>query len=122
MSTRPALDLVGTVLSTSGLILMLYAIIEGPGQGWSDPIIVASFAAAAALLISFGLWENHSDHPLLDIRIFANPRFSAASIAVTLVFFAMFGALFFVSQYLQFVLGYTALSAACGSCRSRCRS
>ncbi len=107
----PALDLVGTVLSTSGLILLLYGIIEGPGQGWSDPTIVGSFVAAAVLLVSFGFWERRSDHPLLDIRIFANPRFSAASVAVTLVFFAMFGALFFVSQYLQFVLGYSALES-----------
>jgi AcrR family transcriptional regulator len=107
----PALDLVGTVLSTSGLILLLYGIIEGPGQGWSDPTIVGSFVAAAVLLVSFGFWERRSDHPLLDIRIFANPRFSAASVAVTLVFFAMFGALFFVSQYLQFVLGFSALES-----------
>jgi EmrB/QacA subfamily drug resistance transporter len=107
----PALDLVGTVLSTSGLILLLFGVIEGPGKGWSDPTIVASFTAAAVLLVSFVFWERHSDHPLLDVRIFANPRFSAASVAVTLVFFAMFGALFFVSQYLQFVLGYSALES-----------
>ena len=107
-----ALDLVGTVLSTTGLILLLYGIIEGPGRGWSDPAVAAAFTAAIVLLVAFGFWERRSDHPLLDVGIFANPRFSAASVAVTLVFFAMFGALFFVSQYLQFVLGYSALE--CG--------
>jgi EmrB/QacA subfamily drug resistance transporter len=107
----PALDLVGCVLSTLGLVTLLYGIIEGPGRGWTDPLIIGSFVAAIVLLVAFGLWERASDHPLLDIRIFANPRFSAASAAVTLVFFAMFGALFFVSQYLQFVLGYTALES-----------
>ena len=61
------------------------------------------------LLTAFVFWERHTDHPILDVRFFANPRFTAASIAVTLVFFAMFGSLFFVSQYLQFVLGYSAL-------------
>ena len=64
-------------------------------------------------------WERHTDHPILDIGFFANPRFTAASVAVTLVFFAMFGTLFFVSQYLQFVLGY---SAAASRVRLCCRS
>ena len=53
----------------------------------------------------------HVDHPILDVSFFANPRFTAASVAITLVFFAMFGSLFFVSQYLQFVLGYCALES-----------
>ena len=63
------------------------------------------------LLIAFIQWERHREFPLLDVRFFANPRFSAASIAITLVFFSMFGALFFLSQYLQFVLGYDALQS-----------
>ena len=62
------------------------------------------------------LWERHTDHPILDVSFFTNPRFTAASIAVTFVFFAMFGSLFFVSQYLQFVLGYSALEVR----RRRC--
>jgi EmrB/QacA subfamily drug resistance transporter len=106
------LDLLGTVLSTAGLIALLYGIIEGPGAGWGSPHIVASFVAGAVLLSGFVFWERSTDHPILDVRFFANARFSAASVAVTLVFFAMFGALFFVSQYLQFVLGYSALQ--CG--------
>ena len=57
------------------------------------------------------LWELHSDHPMLDVRFFQNPRFTAAQLAITLVFFAMFGSLFFLTQYLQFVLGYDALQA-----------
>ena len=62
-------------------------------------------------LTSFVFWERHTDHPILELGFFANPRFTAASIAVTFVFFAMFGSLFFVSQYMQFVLGYTALES-----------
>jgi EmrB/QacA subfamily drug resistance transporter len=110
-STKPGLDLLGTVLSTVGLVALLYGIIEGPNQGWSDPKVIVAFVAAAVLLTTFVLWERHTDHPILDVTFFKNPRFTAASIAVTLVFFAMFGALFFVSQYLQFVLGYTALES-----------
>ncbi len=107
----PPLDLLGTVLSTSGLVALLYGIIEGPSRGWSDPLIVGAFVAAFVLLTAFVLWERHTDHPILDVRFFENPRFTAASVAVTLVFFAMFGSLFFVSQYMQFVLGYTALES-----------
>jgi EmrB/QacA subfamily drug resistance transporter len=107
----PALDLIGTLLSTIGLISLLFGIIEGSTRGWGDPVIVGCFAAAAILLTVFVIWERRTDHPILDVRFFANPRFSAASIAVTLVFFAMFGTMFFVSQYLQFVLGYTALQS-----------
>jgi EmrB/QacA subfamily drug resistance transporter len=105
------LDLLGTVLSIVGLISLLYAIIEGPSRGWGDSVVVGSFVLAVVLLTVFVLWERHTDHPILDVSFFADPRFTAASISVTLVFFAMFGSLFFVSQYLQFVLGYSALQS-----------
>jgi EmrB/QacA subfamily drug resistance transporter len=107
----PNLDLVGTVLSVTMLFSLLYAIIEGPSRGWSDPVIVGTFLVGALLLTAFAMWELHTEHPMLDLSFFKNPRFSAASIAVTLVFFAMFGSLFFLSQYLQFVLGYNPLQA-----------
>ena len=84
---------------------------RGPDTGWTDPIVIGSFVVAVVLLTAFVLWERHTDHPILDVTFFANPRFTAASVAVTLVFFAMFGSLFFVSQYLQFVLGYSALKS-----------
>jgi EmrB/QacA subfamily drug resistance transporter len=107
----PALDILGTVLSTFGLITLLFGIIEGPARGWSEPLIIGCFVVAVVMLTGFVLWERHTDHPILDVRFFANPRFSAASIAITLVFFAMFGVMFFVSQYMQFVLGYSALQS-----------
>ena len=108
------LDFIGTALSVVGLVALLYGIIEGPSNGWTEPKVVASFVAAVVLLTSFVLWERRTDHPILDVSFFRNPRFTAASVAVTLVFFAMFGSLFFISQYLQFVLGYSALkSGAC---------
>jgi len=107
----PKLDLVGTALSVAMLVTLLYAIIEGPNRGWTDGVIVAAFVTGAVLLAAFIVWEARSDHPMLDVSFFKNPRFSAASAAVTLVFFSMFGALFFMSQYLQFVLGYDALQS-----------
>jgi EmrB/QacA subfamily drug resistance transporter len=107
--TSPRLDLVGTVLSAVGLFAALYGVIEGPSKGWTSPQILGAFGIGAVLLTGFALWELRSSHPMLDVRFFKNPRFTAASLAVTFVFFAMFGSLFFLSQYLQFVLGYDAL-------------
>ncbi len=105
------LDYLGTVLSMFGLIALLFAVIEGPTRGWTSPVIIGCIVAAVVLLGAFILWERHTDHPILDVTFFKNPRFSAASVAVTLVFFAMFGSMFFISQYLQFVLGYSALKS-----------
>ncbi len=107
----PRLDLVGTVLSVTMLFALLYAIIEGPTRGWTDRVIVGAFVLGAVLLALFVLWELRSSHPMLDVTFFRKPRFTAASIAITLVFFAMFGSLFFLSQYLQFVLGYDPLQS-----------
>ncbi len=105
------IDLLGTVLSIGMLVCLLFAIIEGPSHGWTSPLILTAFAVGTVLLVAFALWELHTPHPMLDVSFFANPRFSAASIAVTLVFFAMFGSLFFLTQYMQFVLAFTPLQA-----------
>jgi EmrB/QacA subfamily drug resistance transporter len=109
--TAPPLDLGGVLFSIVGLFGLLYGIIEGPAQGWTDPTVIGAFVIAGVFLTSLVLWELHTPYPLLEMKFFKNPRFSAASIAITLVFFAMFGSLFFLSQYLQFVLGYDAFEA-----------
>ena len=64
-----------------------------------------------AVLGAFVAWEAHTDHPMLDVQFFKNPRFTAASSGITLMFFAMFGATFLLTQYLQFVLGYSPFEA-----------
>jgi Na+/melibiose symporter-like transporter len=107
----PRLDLAGTAMSAVGLFAVLYAIIEGPSKGWSDPAVLFGFIVGLSVLALFVAWELRSDHPILDMRFFANPRFSGASLAITLVFFALFGSIFFLTQYLQFVLGYGTLTA-----------
>ncbi len=106
-----ALDPPGTVLSIAGLTALLWAIIEAPTRGWTNGAVLGALAAGVATLALFLSWEAHCAQPLLDLRLFANPRFSAAIVSVTLVYFSLVGALFFVTQYLQFVLGYTALGA-----------
>jgi EmrB/QacA subfamily drug resistance transporter len=109
--SAPRLDPVGAVLSIVGLFALVYGIIEAPSNGWTDPMILVSFTVAAIVLASFVVWERRSDHPMLNLEFFKNPRFTAANISITLVFFALFGSLFFLTQYLQFVLGYSALQA-----------
>jgi EmrB/QacA subfamily drug resistance transporter len=103
----PRLDPFGAVLSIVGLVVLLYGIIEAPQDGWTDPLILGCFVVGVGVLGAFLLWEAHSDHPMLDVRFFRNPRFTAASLGITFVFFAMFGSTFLLTQYFQFVLGYT---------------
>jgi EmrB/QacA subfamily drug resistance transporter len=103
------LDPVGAVLSIVGLSALLYAVIEGPDQGWTDPTTLMSFAFGGIVLAAFFVWELRSDHPMLDLSFFKNPRFSVASGAIAVTFFAMFGSIFVLTQYLQFVLGYSPL-------------
>jgi EmrB/QacA subfamily drug resistance transporter len=105
------LDPVGAVLSIAGLTALVYGIIEAPENGWTDAITLSAFAIAGVLLILFVAWEFRTAHPMLHMSFFANPRFSAASVAVTLIFFALFGSIFVLTQHLQFVLGYSALEA-----------
>ncbi len=107
--SAPRLDPLGAVLSIFGLTALLYAIIEAPSEGWGAPNIITGFVVAAVLLCGFVLWELHTDHPMLDVRFFENPRFTAASGSITLTFFAMFGSIFLLTQYLQFTLGYSPL-------------
>jgi EmrB/QacA subfamily drug resistance transporter len=108
--SAPPLDPIGALLSIAGLVSLVWAIIEGP-HGWTEPEVVIGFAVAAVLLAAFVLWERHTEYPMLDMGFFANPRFSAASGAIALTFFAMFGSLFLLTQFLQSVLGYSALEA-----------
>jgi EmrB/QacA subfamily drug resistance transporter len=105
------LDPVGALLSTAGLGVLTATIIEAPDWGWSDTRILAGFGIAAAVLAAFVTWELRSSSPMLDVRLFRIRRFTGASGAVTLVFFALFGAIYFLTQYLQEVLDYTPLEA-----------
>ena len=102
-------DLTGSVLSVAGLGLLLWSIIEAPVRGWSSGVVIASGLGDLTVLGGFALWERASDHPMLNLRFFQKRAFSAAISSVWLVTFGMYGALFALTQYLQFSLGYTAL-------------
>jgi EmrB/QacA subfamily drug resistance transporter len=107
----PRLDPTGAALSVVGLASLLYGIIEAPTYGWSSPVIIGALAFGMVLLTAFVLVEVRSSHPMLDVRFFANPRFTAASLSVTVVYFGLFGFVFVRTQYLQDVLGYKPLQA-----------
>jgi EmrB/QacA subfamily drug resistance transporter len=105
------LDPIGATLSIVGLGAVLYGIIEGPTYGWTAPATLGALLGGLAVLALFGFWELRTEHPMLDLRFFRNPTFSSATAAINLVFFAMFGTFFLLTQYLQLVLGYSALEA-----------
>ncbi|MGW2829449.1 MFS transporter [Streptomyces sp. NPDC001286] len=103
-------DPVGAVLSIAGLGLLLWSIIEAPVRGWSSALVLGAGAAGLAVLVCFALWERTTSHPMLNLRFFAERRFSFATSSVALAMFGLFGALFVLTQYLQFSLGYSALA------------
>jgi EmrB/QacA subfamily drug resistance transporter len=109
--TAPRLDLVGAGLSIAGLVSLVYAFIEAPTEGWSDPKILGALGLAAVLLVTFFVWERNSSHPMLDLNFFKNLRFTSASASISILFFALFGVIFLLTQYFQFVLGYSPLEA-----------
>jgi EmrB/QacA subfamily drug resistance transporter len=102
----PRLDIVGAVLSIAGLSAIVWGLIEAPDRGWGAPVILAAFAAGLAIMAAFVTWEHHSPHPMLDVHVFRNARFSAASVSVAFMFFALMGVVYFLTTYLQTVLGY----------------
>jgi EmrB/QacA subfamily drug resistance transporter len=105
------LDLPGAVLSIGAVTALVYGIIEAPGQGWTEPVIIGAFAIALALGMGFAWRETHTDTPMLDFALFRDRRFTAGAGAIALTFFALFGVIFGLTQFLQFVLGKTALEA-----------
>jgi EmrB/QacA subfamily drug resistance transporter len=109
--SAPRLDAAGFLLSTTGLTALVWAIIEAPSHGWTNPAVLSSFGLAAGALAAFVAWELRTDAPMLDVRLFRNLRFSASSIAISLAFFALFGMIFFITTYMQSILGFTALEA-----------
>jgi EmrB/QacA subfamily drug resistance transporter len=102
-----AVDIPGLVLSSATMALLVFTIIEAPTYGWAAGRSVAGFAVSAILLAAFIVRERRAAHPMLDVRLFRNMRFSAASGAVTVSFFTLFG---FIFLYFQFVRGYGPLS------------
>jgi EmrB/QacA subfamily drug resistance transporter len=109
--STPRLDPLGALLSILSLGSILWAVIEGPSRGWTSAPVLTGMGIGALLLVAFFVWELTYSTPMLDMTFFKDPRFSAASGAIMLTFFALFGMLFVLTQYLQLVLGFSAVKA-----------
>ncbi|HEX8647998.1 MAG TPA: MFS transporter [Thermoleophilaceae bacterium] len=103
------LDVPGVLLSIAALGTLVWAVIEAPARGWGDGLVLAGFAAAVVLGALFVRRQRRAENPLLDLDLFRRPAFSIGSLAISTGFFALFGMLFLVAQYLQFVQGKSAL-------------
>jgi EmrB/QacA subfamily drug resistance transporter len=110
-SAEQRLDLPGLLTSGIGLFSLTYGLIEANTYGWTSGRIVAAFAVAVVALVSFVLFERHQRLPMLDLALFRNRTFAGANSVMLLVSLAMFGIFFFVSLYMQNVLGYSPVAA-----------
>ena len=106
---RERLDLLGGLLSVIFLASLVYMIIEGPRFGWGTGAITAAVISAAGLAAFVG-WELRHPRPILDVRRFGHRAFAGANLAVALFFLAAFGSIYYLTQHLQFVLGYGPLA------------
>ncbi|PQP23688.1 MFS transporter [Rhodococcus opacus] len=101
------MDLVGIAASITGITVLVWAIIEAPHHGWTSSVTVGAVAVSIAVLVGFVRWELRTEHPILDLRLFRNRRFSLPALAIAIGYFSMFGFLFLITQYFQGVREYT---------------
>ncbi|QUR67260.1 DHA2 family efflux MFS transporter permease subunit [Mycobacterium spongiae] len=106
----PPIDVGGLILSIAGITALVYTVIEAPGWGWTNIRTLGGLTAAAMVLAGFALWERQRRYPMLDLSVFANRRFSGGTLAVTASFVTLFGFIFVITQYFQFIKDYSALT------------
>jgi len=109
--SAPKTDPAGGLLSVVGMGSLLWGIIEAPNRGWTSPLVIGALAFGAVVLACFVAFERRAPSPMLHTELFRSRRFSAAMAAMGFVIFALMGALFALTQYLQFSLGYSAFQA-----------
>jgi EmrB/QacA subfamily drug resistance transporter len=105
------LDLPGLALASAGLFGLVWGLVNGNGDGWTSPQIVASLGLGAVLTAAFVAWELRAPAPMLPMRFFRNRAFAAANGASLLMYFGMFGSIFLLAQFLQTVQGHSPLGA-----------
>jgi EmrB/QacA subfamily drug resistance transporter len=104
-------DITGGILVTLGLVGLTYGLIEGPGRGFTDPVVLAALVGGVVLLVVFAIWESRARHPMLPLDLFASTQFTATNLVTFVVYGALGGALFLLPITLQQVSGYTPLEA-----------
>jgi EmrB/QacA subfamily drug resistance transporter len=110
-SEEQRLDLPGLLSSGIGLFALTYGLIEANTHGWTSARILGAFAVAVSALVLFVFLERHQRVPMLDLTLFRSGTFSGANLVVLLVALSMFGVFFFVSLYMQNILGFSAVEA-----------
>jgi EmrB/QacA subfamily drug resistance transporter len=105
------LDVPGVGLASAGLFGVVWALINGNGEGWTSPLVLGALALGVALLAAFLLWERRAPAPMLPPRFFQSRAFSLANLSAMLMSFGMFGAIFLLVQLLQFARLYSPLEA-----------
>ena len=111
-SAAPRLDLGGAGLSVLGLVAVVYSVIQAPTEGWISSRTLIGITVGVLVLAAFVLFELHQQHPMLNPRIFSQRRLSAGSLSIFIQFFAFYGFMFLMLQYLQIVRHDSALVAA----------
>lgn len=106
------LDPPGFVLSTVGIVALVFGLIQAPEKGWGKPATLLWFGIAAVLLLAFVTWERRTKEPMLDVALFRIPIFTTGTVGMILLFSAMYGAFFLQTQYFQLILGLSPLSAS----------
>jgi EmrB/QacA subfamily drug resistance transporter len=108
---RARLDLVGVALVSLGLFGVVLGLVDGNSHGWTSALVLGSFGAGVLALAAFAAWELRSPHPMLDLRLFRDRGFASVNVTALLFSFGMFGAIFFLTQFLQTVQGLSPLAA-----------
>ncbi|MER5762234.1 DHA2 family efflux MFS transporter permease subunit [Streptomyces sp. NPDC002082] len=103
------LDVVGTILGGIGLFGIVLGIVKGNIDGWTSPLVLGSLIGGAVVMVLFVLWENHTEHPMVPMRLFRIKAFTAINLAGTLMSIGMFGAIFLMTQFFQSIQGYSAM-------------
>ncbi|MGP8299428.1 DHA2 family efflux MFS transporter permease subunit [Streptomyces inhibens] len=106
--SSPKVDALSAVLTVAGLGVLVFGIIEGPGRGWGDPLVVTALAASVALLTGLVLRGRGLDRPMLDLRLLRGPGFLWNTVAAALGTLVLSGLMFLLPPYLEAVLGHDA--------------
>jgi DHA2 family methylenomycin A resistance protein-like MFS transporter len=104
-------DSLGALLTTAGVGVLTFGLIEGPSRGWGSALILGAFVVAVGALVAFVFWERRHEAPLIDVTLFSRVPFTMANVAGLTVFFAFIGAIVYLSAYFQQVQGRSALGA-----------
>ena len=105
-------DWLGGLLSSLAIFGIVYGVTEAPSVGVTEPAVAASLIGGLVMLVLFVLWERRTTTPMLDMNLFKNRAFAISSLTLTLVFLAMSGVFFSMSQLMQLVMGYTPLESS----------